>query len=801
MAAAHAPVVVEETSLSKPRIQASPWIVLIVLALGEFMILLDTTIVAVAVPSLAGDLNATLDQVLWVLNAYTLIFAVLLITAGRLGDMFGPKRMFLTGLAIFTVSSAACGLAQSPVQLIIFRSVQAVGAASLMPQTLSIVTSIFPPEKRGAAFGAWGAVAGVAAVAGPTLGGILTSAFSWRAVFFPNVPIGIAAIILAALMMPEMTLHRKRRLDMPGVLLATTALVALVYAVIEGEKYSWGRINGWLAFDLGPIHAGLVSVPSLFAFSALILAVFLLWESRQEEPLLPLSLFRDRNYSLGITIQLMVDFAILGFFLPLTLFLQTVLGLTAFQSGIVIFPNALAIVITAPIAGQLSDKLNAKYLLTVGLIIFGVALFLVGHVASLSASGWTFAVPLFMTGLGLGLTFAPMTSEAMRNILPTAAGAASGFLNTIRQIGAALGSAVVGAVLANQLAVNIKSQAHHFAQQLPAQDRAGFLKAASGSSSGGLEVGRGQSKLSVPPGLPASVAHHMATLGQLAYNHGFLDALRPAIWVSIPLIAVSVLLTLFMRGRKAPAVSVESPAIPPISLPETAVPPGSVVAPLGVTGTVMVPMTLARRRHAGATPPIQLPYLERVAEPGVQHPVEDRPVMIGRLAGSDVTLDNPNVSRQHALIHSEDGRMLLRDLGSANGTYLNGERIAGEQALHDGDIIGVGNDALVFHNDIERARPRLVAVSDGNEEVPIYRAMTVGRAKGSDIVINDPSASRHHAEVLLEGGDILVRDLETLNGTYINGQPIAGEAAIAPGDIVVFGSTPFLYRNELAATA
>src|SRR5436305_1279993 len=200
----------------------SPWVTLLVLTLGFFMILLDTTIVNVAIPSMIDGLHAGLDEILWVLNAYILVYAVLLITAGRLGDMYGPKRMFILGLAIFTLASALCGLAQTPTQLIIFRILQGVGGAILTPQSLSIITSIFPPEKRGAAFGVWGAVAGLAAIAGPTLGGFLVTQYDWPAIFYVNVPIGIIAIILAYLLMPELTIHRKHGLDLLGVFLASS---------------------------------------------------------------------------------------------------------------------------------------------------------------------------------------------------------------------------------------------------------------------------------------------------------------------------------------------------------------------------------------------------------------------------------------------------------------------------------------------------------------------------------------------------------------------------------------------------
>ena len=217
------------------RVQTSPWIVLVVLTLGFFMILLDTTIVTIAVPHIEQGLNATFDEILWVLNAYTLVYAVLLLPSGRLGDMFGPRRLFVIGLVIFTIASAACGFSQSSGQLILFRVVQAIGGALLTPQTLGMLPRIFPPEKRGAAFGIWGAVSGLAAVLGPTLGGLLVTTVGWQSIFFINVPIGIATIVAAVLLLPEVAGGARERLDVPGMALATCGLFLVIYGLIEGN--------------------------------------------------------------------------------------------------------------------------------------------------------------------------------------------------------------------------------------------------------------------------------------------------------------------------------------------------------------------------------------------------------------------------------------------------------------------------------------------------------------------------------------------------------------------------------------
>lgn len=264
--------------------------------------------------------------------------------------------------------------------------IQGVGGAILTPQSLSLIATLFPPEKRGAAFGVWGGVAGIAAVAGPTLGGFLTTTFSWRAIFYVNVPIGIIAVILAYLLMPELTIHRKHHLDVVGVLLAMSGLFAGVFGLIEGERYSWGRISDLAAFDLGSLHLGLLSIPTILLASVVLLALFLKWEARQQEPLLPLSLFKDRNFSLANLVQTFVAFAMLGLFLPLTIFLQSVLGFSAERAGIALAPMSLTMMFVAPFAGRLTDKVNGKWILATGMTLYAIGMTLIVLVSSLSST-------------------------------------------------------------------------------------------------------------------------------------------------------------------------------------------------------------------------------------------------------------------------------------------------------------------------------------------------------------------------------------------------------------------------------
>src|SRR2546425_2615438 len=267
------------------KARANPWLVLLVLTTGFFMIMLDTTIVNVAIPAMSTGLNTTLDQILWVLNAYILVYAVLLITAGRLGDLYGQRNLFAIGLFVFTVASALCGVSQSPGQLIAARILQGVGGALLTPQTLSILTTIFPPARRGAAFGVWGGVAGLATLAGPTVGGAIITYIDWRWIFYINVPIGILALVATFLIIPDLRPGRHHGWDVVGIIVATAGLFAIVFGLIEGERYSWGQIESY------PI-----TIPELIGAGVVFIVLFIILERFQAEPPLPPSFFFDPNF-------------------------------------------------------------------------------------------------------------------------------------------------------------------------------------------------------------------------------------------------------------------------------------------------------------------------------------------------------------------------------------------------------------------------------------------------------------------------------------------------------------------------
>src|SRR5579859_6255377 len=307
------------------KLRGNPWAVLVVVSLGFFMTLLDLTIVNIAIPNMILKLHASLDDVLWVLNAYALVLAVLVITAGRLGDLLGPRTMFVAGIAVFTVASAACGLAPGAGWLIAFRAVQGLGAAMLMPQTLALVTMTFPPDRRGAAFGVWGAVAGLATIAGPTLGGLLVTAFDWRWIFFVNLPIGAAVLAVTFFIIPAFQPGRRHRFDIAGVVLASLGLLGICYGLVEGQRYDWGTVTSF------------ISIPLVIAAGVVLLAVFLLVQKMRQdrEPLVPFKLFRDRNYTVVNWVSGVLAIGMMGIFLPITIYLQSVLGFSALKAGLV----------------------------------------------------------------------------------------------------------------------------------------------------------------------------------------------------------------------------------------------------------------------------------------------------------------------------------------------------------------------------------------------------------------------------------------------------------------------------------
>lgn len=425
------------------EIVARPWPALWSLVIGFFMILIDTTIVSVANPKIMEGLNADINSVIWVTSAYLLAYAVPLLITGRLGDRFGPKKLYLSGLVVFTLASLWCGLSGDVQTLIEARVLQGLGAAMMTPQTMAVITRIFPPDRRGAAMGIWGATAGVATLVGPILGGVLVDGLGWEWIFFINIPVGITGFFLALRFVPALSTH-PHKFDIPGVLLSAVGLFLLVFGIQEGETYDWGTITG-------P-----VTVWGLIIGGVVVLAAFVLWQRfNKGEPLLPLGLFKDRNFSLanlGITT---VGFTVTAFGLPLIFYYQVVRGLTPTQSALMMVPMAVISGGLAPVVGRIIDRVNPKFITAGGLTLMSVALFWNASLMHPDAPIWLFLLPSAVLGFANAGIWAPLSSTATRNLPPRLAGAGSGVYNTTRQIGAVLGSAAIAVLIQARLAAEL----------------------------------------------------------------------------------------------------------------------------------------------------------------------------------------------------------------------------------------------------------------------------------------------------------------------------------------------------------
>ncbi|WP_353055901.1 DHA2 family efflux MFS transporter permease subunit [Leucobacter sp. CX42] len=447
-----------------------PWPALWSLVLGFFMILVDTTIVSVANPTIMAGLETTMTLTLWATSAYLLAYAVPLLITGRLGDRFGPRRVYLIGLTLFTLASLACGLAPSIELLIIARVFQGLGAALMTPQTMAVITRIFAPRERGAAMAVWGITAGVATLVGPILGGFLLDAAGWEWIFFINVPVGVIAFYLAMRNVPVLEKHQ-RRFDWLGVVLSAVGLFLVVFGVQEGESFDWGQIWGPISV-WGVIIAGVV-----------VLAIFVWWQKVQKgEPLLPLELFRDRNFSVGSLAITTVGFTVTGMSLPLMFYYQLVRGLTPTQSALMLVPMAVLSAALAKPVGSYIDNHDPRRLAPIALLLVAVGLGLYMLWLTPDASIWLLLVPSAVLGLANAIMWGPLAAITTFSLKPQLAGAGSGVYNTTRQIGAVLGSAAMAVLMSSRLAAHLGADAAAsgtgaHVEALPEIAREGFARA------------------------------------------------------------------------------------------------------------------------------------------------------------------------------------------------------------------------------------------------------------------------------------------------------------------------------------
>ncbi|MGZ4175548.1 MAG: MFS transporter [Solirubrobacteraceae bacterium] len=510
------------------------WWTLIAVCVATFMLLLDVTIVNVALPSIQASLNASFSDLQWVVDAYALTLAALLLTTGSLADLFGRRRMFLIGLVIFTFSSLLSGLAASPLWLNLARGAQGVGGAAMFSTSLALLGTAFQGRERGTAFGAWGAITGLAVAIGPVVGGALTSGLSWRWIFLVNVPIGVVAVAIAMRKVDESRQPGARRPDIIGVVTFSGALGALVYALIKGNSKGWGSTE---------IVACLVG-------SAVLLLAFLAAEVLQRDrAMFDLNLFRKPTFSGGLIAAFALSAGLFALFLYLTLYMQDILRYSAFQTGLRFLVLSGAILLTSGLAGRLTAVVPIRLLIAPGLVCVGVGLLLMRGLTE--SSGWTHLIPGFiLAGAGTGLINPPLASTAIGVVTPDRAGMASGINSTFRQVGIATGIAGLGSLFAHTVRTHIETALSH-ASQVPPQAAHRLAEAVSqGSGAAG--------GLASVPGRARPVAAHVL-------RSSFVTGLNEVFLVGAILTLVSAVLTFVLirsRDFEASAARSGAPAQP-----------------------------------------------------------------------------------------------------------------------------------------------------------------------------------------------------------------------------------------------
>ncbi len=410
------------------------WWTLIAVSVAIFMLLLDITVVNVALPDIQRSLHSSFSDLQWVVNAYSLTLAAFLLTAGSVADLVGRRRVFVTGLIIFTASSAACGLAGSPLALNLFRAVQGTGGAMMFATSLALIASAFQGKERGIAFGVFGGVIGAAVAVGPVVGGVITSGIGWEWIFFVNVPIGIGAVFLTMAQVTESRDPDARGVDWIGLVTFSGSLFLLVFALVQGNQKGWGSTE----------------IVSFLIASGVLMVAFILAERAQQRPMLDLSLFRRPAFTGASIVAFSVSASMFSMFLYLTLYIQDVLGYSPLQAGLRFLPVTLVSFFVAPISGRLSVRVPVRLLLGAGLLLVSAGLLTMTAVDA--SSGWTTLVPGFLlAGAGIGLINPPLASTAVGVVPVARSGMASGINNTFRQVGIATGIAGLGAIFQHQV--------------------------------------------------------------------------------------------------------------------------------------------------------------------------------------------------------------------------------------------------------------------------------------------------------------------------------------------------------------
>jgi EmrB/QacA subfamily drug resistance transporter len=404
----------------------------VITSLALFMVVLDNLVVSTALPVIRVDLGASLEELEWTVNAYTLTFAVFLLTGAALGDRFGRRRMFVLGLSLFTAASAAAALAPSMNALIAARAIQGIGGAIVTPLTLTILSDAFPKERRGLALGAWSGIAGLAVASGPLVGGAVVDGISWQWIFWLNVPIGVVLVPLGVMFLRE-THGPANTLDLPGLALASTGLFGLVWGLVNGNGDGWTSPQIVTALTLG----------------AILTAGFVVWELRARAPMLPMRFFRDRAFAAANGASLFMYFGMFGSIFLLTQFLQTVQGHSPLGAGLRVLPWTAMPMIVAPIAGALSDRIGGRPLMATGLGLQAIGLAWLAAVSTPDVPYTELVIPFILSGTGMAMFFAPVANVVLSAVRPQEEGQASGANNAIREVGGVFGVAVLASVFAH----------------------------------------------------------------------------------------------------------------------------------------------------------------------------------------------------------------------------------------------------------------------------------------------------------------------------------------------------------------
>ena len=496
------------------------WWTCVAVSISIFMLLLDITVVNVALPDIQRSLHSSFADLQWVVNAYSLTLAAFLLTAGAVSDLIGRRRVFVTGLIVFTISSALCGLSSSPLMLNLARGVQGIGGAMMFATSLALLAQAFHGKERGVAFGVFGGVIGAAVAIGPVVGGVITSGIGWESISFVNVPIGVGAVFLTLSQVSESRDPNAKGVDWIGLVTFSGSLFLLVFALIQGNEKGWGSTR-ILAFLIG---------------SAVLLALFLIAEKRQPRPMLDLTLFRRPAFAGASIVAFAVSSSMFSMFLYLTLYIQDVLGYDPLQAGLRFLPITLMTFVVAPISGKLSVRIPVRVLLGSGLLL--VSLGLLAMTAIDATSGWTTLIPGFViAGTGIGMINPPLASTAVGVVEISRSGMASGINNTFRQVGIATGIAGLGAIFQHE--VTRKTSAALVSSDPGRQ----VLGAAHGKLGGALVSGEvSQLARHLSPTAGAALGH--------AYRVGFTDAFTTILIIAAVIALVGALLAFaLVRSR------------------------------------------------------------------------------------------------------------------------------------------------------------------------------------------------------------------------------------------------------------